>query len=283
MESKINLENKITIEISNLSFKYPSTRKISSFDQSAKGFKEVLHEIRFIISEGEKVSLIGPNGAGESTLLLNIAGLQESKQRKGRIKIGGIELNDKNIYGIREKIGFVFQDPNDQLFSTSVFDDVAFGLINYLNKKRDPRARDIKFIEGRVKESLEKVNLKNVENEMPYFLSFGEKKLAALATVLSYDPEILILDEPSSNLDPSNRDNFIELLKRFDKTIIVATHDLDLAYDFSERAIVLNGGRIVFDGNAREVLKDKDFLNANNLALPLMFRKYNDSAGAIPN
>jgi len=270
------LDNKITIEISNLSFKYPSTRKISSFDQSAKGFREVLHEISFIVSEGEKVSLIGPNGAGKSTLLLNIAGLQESKQRKGRIKIGGIELNDKNIYGIREKIGFVFQDPNDQLFSTSVFDDVAFGLINYLNKKRDPRARDIKFIEGRVKESLEKVNLKNVENEMPYFLSFGEKKLAALATVLSYDPEILILDEPSSNLDPSNRDNFIELLKRFDKTIIVATHDLDLAYDFSERAIVLNGGRIVFDGNAREVLKDKDFLNANNLALPLMFRKYND-------
>ena len=277
------MENKITIEISNLSFKYPSTRKISSFDQSAKGFREVLHEISFIVSEGEKVSLIGPNGAGKSTLLLNIAGLQESKQRKGRIKIGGIELNDKNIYGIREKIGFVFQDPNDQLFSTSVFDDVAFGLINYLNKKRDPRARDIKFIEGRVKESLEKVNLKNVENEMPYFLSFGEKKLAALATVLCYDPEILILDEPSSNLDPSNRDNFIELLKRFDKTIIVATHDLDLAYDFSERAIVLNGGRIVFDGNAREVLKDKDFLNANNLALPLMFRKYNGSAGAIPN
>jgi cobalt/nickel transport system ATP-binding protein len=276
LESKINLENKITIEISNLSFKYPSTRKISSFDQGAKGFKEVLHKISFIVSEGEKVSLIGPNGAGKSSLLLNIAGLQESKHRKGQIKIYGIELNDKNIYGIREKIGFVFQDPNDQLFSTSVFDDVAFGLINYLNKKRDPRAKDIKFIEGRVKESLAKVNLKNVENEMPYFLSFGEKKLAALATVLSYDPEILILDEPSSNLDPSNRDNFIELLKRFDKTIIVATHDLDLAYDFSERAIVLNGGRIVFDGNTREVLEDKDFLNANNLALPLMFRKYND-------
>lgn len=279
MKNKINLENKITIEISNLSFKYPSTRKISGFDQGAKGFKEVLHEISFIIGEGEKVSLIGPNGAGKSTLLLNIAGLQESKHRKGQIKICGIELNDKNIYGIREKIGFVFQDPNDQLFSTSVFDDVAFGLINYLNKKRDPKAKDIKFIEGRVKESLAKVNLKDVENEMPYFLSFGEKKLAALATVLSYDPEILILDEPSSNLDPSNRDNFIELLKRFDKTIIVATHDLDLAYDFSERAIVLNGGRIVFDGNTRKVLNDKDFLNANNLALPLMFRKYND----IPN
>jgi len=279
LENKINLASKITIEISNLSFKYPSTRKISSFDQGAKGFKEVLHEISFIISEGEKVSLIGPNGAGKSTLLLNIAGLQESRHRKGQIKICGIELNDKNIYGIREKIGFVFQDPNDQLFSTSVFDDVAFGLINYLNKKRDPRAKDIKFIEGRVKESLAKVNLKNVENEMPYFLSFGEKKLTSLATVLSYDPEILILDEPASNLDPSNRDNFIELLKRFDKTIIVATHDLDLAYDFSERAIVLNGGRIVFDGNTREVLKDKDFLHANNLALPLMFRKYN----GIPN
>ncbi len=264
------------IEVKNLKYKYPSFRKINNKNETLREFKEVLKDISFIVSKGEKISIIGPNGAGKSTLLLNIAGLAEQKNRDGDISIAGKILNDKNIYDIRENMGFVFQDPNDQLFSTSVFDDVAFGLINYLNKKNDPKAKDRKFIETMVTQSLESVNLFGIENDMPHFLSFGEKKLVSLATVLSYSPEILILDEPSSNLDPKNRDNFIELLKHFDKTIIIATHDLDLAYDFSERAIILNGGRLVFDGNTGEVLKDKDFLNANNLALPLMFRKYND-------
>jgi cobalt/nickel transport system ATP-binding protein len=270
--------NEIIIEVKNLKYRYPSIKRINSKNENPGEFKEVLKDISFIVHKGEKVSIIGPNGAGKSTLLLNLAGLMEQRNRTGDIFISGKILNDKNIYDIRENIGFVFQDPNDQLFSTSVFDDVAFGLINYLNKKKDPKAKDRKFIETMVTRSLESVNLFGVENNMPHFLSFGEKKLAALATVLSYDPGILILDEPSSNLDPSNRDNFIELLKQFDKTIIAATHDLDLAYDFSERAIILNEGRIVFDGNAREVLKDRDFLNINNLALPLMFRKYNDNS-----
>jgi len=271
--------NETIIEVKNLKYRYPSVKKINSKNENLREFKEVLKDISFIVRKEEKISIIGPNGAGKSTLLLNLAGLMEEKNRIGDIFISGKILNNKNIYDIRENIGFVFQDPNDQLFSTSVFDDVAFGLINYINKKKDPKAKDRKFIEAVVTKSLESVNLFGIEDDMPHFLSFGEKKLISLATVLSYRPEILILDEPSSNLDPKNRDNFIELMKKLNKTIIVATHDLDLAYDFSERAIVLNGGRIVFDGNAREVLKDKDFLNANNLALPLMFRKYND----IPN
>ena len=257
------------IEINQLKYKYFSSKRLNEKSEVKAAFKEVLKGISLNIYKGEKVSIIGPNGAGKSTLLLNIAGLLESKYREGSISISGIELNEKNIYDIREKIGFVFQDPNDQLFSTTVFDDVAFGLINLLVKKKDPRAKDVSFIRERVREALLKVGLKDVENEVPYFLSFGEKKLAALATVLSYEPEIFIFDEPSSNLDPQNRHNFIDLLKNMDRTIIIATHDLDMAYDFSDRAVVINKGVVVYDGSAREVLKNKEFLESNSLRLPL--------------
>ena len=132
---------------------------------------------------------------------------------------------------------------------------------------------DREYIEKIVKISLNKVNLKNLDEEIPYFLSFGEKKLVTLATVLSYDPKILILDEPSSNLDPRNRNNFLELIRKMDKTIIIATHDLDLAYEFSDRCIILNDGRIVFDGSSKKIFKDKPFLVKNNLDLPLMLRR----------
>jgi len=158
------------------------------------------------------------------------------------------------------------------LFSTTVFDDVAFGLINFLIKKKDPRVKNIDFVKAKVRESLVKVNLPDIENEVPYFLSFGEKKLATLATVLSYDPEIFILDEPTSNLDPQNRDNFINLLKEMNKTIIVATHDLDLAYEFSKRTIIINQGIIVYDGDTKRVLQNKEFLDRNNLRLPLSLK-----------
>jgi len=189
------------------------------------------------------------------------------------ISIEGKELNEKNIYDIREKIGFVFQDPNDQLFSIKVFDDVAFGLVNYLNKKKDRRARDRKYLEEKVKDALKKVNLKNVEDEFSHFLSFGEKKLVSLATALSYDPQILILDEPSSNLDPANRANFIKLIKNMRKTIIIATHDLDMAYEFSDRCIILNEGRVISNGDPEKILNDRNLLKNNNLDLPLMLRR----------
>ena len=263
------MSSKPLIEINQLKYKYFSSKRLNEKSEVKSVFKHVLKGISLNIYKGEKVSIIGPNGAGKSTLLLNIAGLLESKYREGSISISGIELNEKNIYDIREKIGFVFQDPNDQLFSTTVFDDVAFGLINLLVKKKDPRAKDVSFIRERVREALLKVGLKDVENEVPYFLSFGEKKLAALATVLSYEPEIFIFDEPSSNLDPQNRHNFIDLLKNMDRTIIIATHDLDMAYDFSDRAVVINKGVVVYDGSAREVLKNKEFLESNSLRLPL--------------
>ena len=257
------------IEINQLKYKYLSSKRLNEKSEAKAVFKHILKGISLNIFKGEKVSIIGPNGAGKSTLLLNMAGLLESKYREGSISISGSEINEKNIYDIREKIGFVFQDPNDQLFSTTVFDDVAFGLVNFLVKKKDSRAKDKSFIAGRVRESLSKVGLKDVENNVPYFLSFGEKKLAALATVLSYEPEIFILDEPSSNLDPQNRHNFINLLKNMDRTIIIATHDLDMAYDLSGRAVVINNGVVAYDGPAHEILSNRGFLEANSLRLPL--------------
>lgn len=264
------MDRKVVIEVKDLTYKYLVNKKI---DDTGGNFKEALKEVSFSVLEGEKLSIIGPNGAGKSTLLLNIAGLMDSGQKSGEIFIYNKRLNGKDVFDIRENVGFVFQDPNDQLFSTTVFDDVAFGLINYLNKKKDRRAKDREYIEGVVKKSLYKVNLKNIEDEIPYFLSFGERKLVALATVLSYDPRILILDEPTSNLDPANRNNFIKLIKKMDKTIVIASHDLDMAYEFSNRCIVLNHGRIIFDGNSKDILKDETFLKRNGLDLPLMFRK----------
>lgn len=266
------MHNNTIIEVKNLKYKYRVSRRVNIKNEPLVEFKEALKGISFGVSNGEKISIIGPNGAGKSTLLLNIAGLLDSKYREGNIKIYCIEINEKNIFNIREKIGFVFQDPNDQLFSTTVFDDVSFGLVNFLVKKKDPMAKDIDFIKDKVKLSLAKVNLFNIENESPYFLSFGEKKLVALATVLSYDPEIFILDEPSSNLDPANIDNFINLLKEINKTVIVATHNLDMAYEFSERTIIINNGLIVYDGNTKEVLQNKELLEKNNLRLPFSLK-----------
>lgn len=264
--------NNIIIEVKNLSYKYRISKRINDKNEVVKEYKEALKDVNFAVTKGEKISIIGPNGAGKSTLLLNLAGLVEQKNRSGEIFISGQVLNDKNLYDLRENIGFVFQDPNDQLFSTTVFDDVAFGLINFLNKKKDPKSQDKKFIENVVTSSLKSVNLCGIENDMPHFLSFGEKKLVALATVLSYSPKILFLDEPSSNLDPKNREDFIKLIKGLEKTIIVATHDLDLAYEFSDRTIILNKGKIIFDGNTKNILKDREFLEANNLSLPLRFK-----------
>ena len=265
------MNNKVIIEVKKLKYKYRSVTRINDKNESSIEYKEALQDVSFIVKKGEKVSVIGPNGAGKSTLLLNLAGLMEQKNKSGEIYISGKILDDKNYYDLRENIGFVFQDPNDQLFSTSVFDDVAFGPVNLLNKKKDPRARDKEFIKKVVNESLASVNLFGIENNMPHFLSFGEKKLASLATVLSYSPEILLLDEPTSNLDPRNRRDFIKLIRGLEKTTIIATHDLDLAYDFSDRTIILNKGKMIFDGNTKKILKDKDFLKANNLSLPLMF------------
>ncbi|MHB1347971.1 MAG: energy-coupling factor ABC transporter ATP-binding protein [Candidatus Humimicrobiaceae bacterium] len=265
----------VAVKVENFSFKYIQQNR-KSFNSMA--YKEVLKNIDFQVNANEKISIIGPNGAGKSTLLLNIAGLMDeyfdpkSNNASGGIYICGKQINSKNIYDIRQYIGFVFQNPDDQLFSTSVFEDVAFGLVNFLIKNKDLRAKDKDYIREIVFSTLDQVNLKDKENDIPHFLSFGEKKLVALATVLSYDPKILILDEPSSNLDPKNRDNFIKLIKYLDKTMLISTHDMDFAYEFSDRCLIMNKGKIVYDGKTKEILKNRDFLLENGLDLPLMFK-----------
>lgn len=261
-------ENNTAVRIQNLSYSYLSSKRL---DQGKAILKKALNGISFEIKRGENISIIGPNGAGKSTLLLNLAGLSDDKYREGNIKVFGRNMVKNNICDIREDIGFVFQDPNDQLFSTRVFDDVAFGLVNFLNKNDASKAKDREYIEKIVDMSLKSVNMDGAQDIIPHFLSFGEKKLVALATVLSYSPGLLLLDEPASNLDPGNRKNFIGLLKSMDKTIIAATHDLDMAWEFSERCIIINGGSVVFDGSTKKVLKDAQFLRSNNLDLPLRF------------
>jgi len=267
------------VKVCSFNFSYNYSKNHSNLNSAAK---HVLKNISFEVLRGEKVSIIGPNGAGKSTLLMSISALiddnnlavkqKKEKQNSDGIYIFGEKVNEKNAYAIREKIGYVFQNPDDQLFSTSVFDDTAFGLINFLYKKKDIRYKDKQFIKDKVIHTLNKVNLIDKENEIPHFLSFGEKKLAALASVLSYDPEILILDEPSSNLDPRNRINFINIVNSLDKTIIIATHDMDLAYEFSERCIILNAGEIVFDGRTKEILRDRAFLLSKGLDIPFALK-----------
>lgn len=229
------------IEVENLNYAY-----------AGGGF--VLKDISFKVREGEKVAIIGPNGAGKTTLLLLLAGILKGE---GKIRIYGLEWNSKNNIALRKKIGFVPQDPNDQLFFPTLLDDVAFGPLNLGLPKEE--------VERRVKEALEIVGLSGYEGRAPYHLSFGEKKRASLATVLSMHPQILFLDEPTSNLDPRSRRNLIKLFSELKATLIIATHDLDMVDRLCSRALILNEGRIVREGEVKDILSDERLLEENGL------------------
>ena len=239
-------KNGTAILVDNVEYSYPNGH-------------EVLKQVACSIAYGEKVALIGPNGAGKSTFmsLLNGVGLPTS----GRIEIGGLAVKKENLTEIRRKVGIVFQDPDDQLFCPTVFDDVAFGPLN-LGLPKDE-------IQARVSEALSLVGLAGFEERSSFHLSFGERKRLALATVLSYQPDILVFDEPSTNMDPMNRRRLIQWLQASDKTILLCTHDLDIALDVCSRCLVLSGGGFVADGPAREILYDRSLLEANQLELPL--------------
>lgn len=229
------------IEVENLNYAY-----------TGGGF--ALKDISFKVREGEKVAIIGPNGAGKTTLLLLLAGILKGE---GKIRIYGLEWNSKNNIALRKKIGFVPQDPNDQLFFPTLLDDVAFGPLNLGLPKEE--------VERRVKEALEIVGLSGYEGRAPYHLSFGEKKRASLATVLSMHPQILFLDEPTSNLDPRSRRNLIKLFSELKATLIIATHDLDMVDRLCSRALILNEGRIVREGEVKDILSDERLLEENGL------------------
>jgi len=230
------------IEIENLSFSYPDGR-------------QVLHNINLSIGRGETVALIGPNGAGKSTLLLHLNGILRSN---GTVRLNGVPVEDKNLKWVRSKVGLVFQDPEDQLFSPTVFDDVAFGPINMGYPADEVRRR--------VTQALEWVGMRGYEGRSPHHLSVGEKKRIAIATILSMDPEVLVIDEPTANLDPRGKWALIELLKGLPMTKIVASHDLEMVEALCERTIVLDEGKVVADDSTSSIMSNITLLENHGLA-----------------
>ena len=221
-----------------------------------------LRNVSFTIVKGDRIALVGANGAGKSTLLSHLNGIIELK--KGSIEIMGIQLERRNLREIRKRISIVFQDPEDQLFMAKVFDDVAFGPINMDLKKREVR--------NRVRTALKKVDMAGFEERCPHHLSFGEKKRVGVATVLSMRPDILLLDEPTSNLDPCAKRSTIDMLKKLPGTMIIASHDIEMLIELCDRAMVLDRGKIVAAGKVETVLADTGLLRKHGLDAPLIIR-----------
>lgn len=221
-----------------------------------------LQGISFRITHGESVGVVGANGAGKSTLLLHLNGCL--LPQRGSLRIGDWPLTSKTLEHIRRTVGMVFQNPDDQLFMPTVFDDVAFGPLNM--------GLPTEEVEERVTEALSTVEASHLRDRPPYRLSGGEKRLAAIATVLSMSPNILVMDEPSSNLDPRSRRALINLLRTFTHTKIIATHDLDLVLDLCERTLVLGGGCVLADGPTTEILRNEAVLEAGHLEKPLRWQ-----------
>ena len=237
------------IRINNLEYTYPDGT-------------QALGGINLNILEGESVGLIGPNGAGKSTLLLHLNGILKTKT--GKVEVFGINLDNGNLDQIRSKVGLVFQDPEDQLFMPTVFDDVAFGPINMKLAKEEIRAL--------VNEALREVDMLDSVDRISHHLSFGEKKRISIATVLSMKPEILVLDEPSANLDPAARRHLIDLLKRLSVTKIIAGHDLELILELCNRVVVIDKGRIVAQGDTRKILSNAQLMKQHSLEVPLSLK-----------
>jgi len=234
------------VEVQDLKFSYPD--KTSA-----------LKGISFRIEHGESVAIVGANGAGKSTLLLHLNGYLTPVA--GKVRIGDYPLTKQTVQEARRTVGMVFQDPDDQLFMSTVFDDVAFGPLNL--------GLPIDEVHSRVKIALETVGVLDLMERPPYRLSSGQKRRVAIATVLSMSPDILVMDEPTAGLDPRARRLLIELLRSFKHSKIIATHDLDMVLDICERTIVIHDGLIKADGPTREIFQDDVLLSDSHLEKPL--------------
>ncbi|WP_024833435.1 energy-coupling factor ABC transporter ATP-binding protein [Ruminiclostridium josui] len=234
------------IELEEVSFHYPD------------GY-QVIDNVTFMLGHGESVGVVGANGAGKSTLLSLLTGILFPQ--KGSVRVGDIPVTKKTLTDIRRSIGLVFQEPDDQLFMTSVYDDVAFGPRNY--------RLDEKEVERRVNHALEEVGITHLKDRPPYKLSGGEKKLAAIAAVISMEPDILIMDEPTASLDPKARRKVMNILKGFSHTKIITSHDLDMIMDMCDRTIVLKDGKIAADGSTVDILGDSALMDWCGLEIPL--------------
>jgi cobalt/nickel transport system ATP-binding protein len=213
------------------------------------------------IQEGERVALLGPNGAGKTTFVLHLNGVLTS--RSGLVSVGGLAVERANLPEIRRKVGLVFQDPDDQLFMPTVRDDVAFGPANLGFRGAE--------LAERVHAAQQAVGMEGHADRPPHHLSFGQRRRVAVATVLAMDPEILVLDEPSSNLDPAGRRELADILKKLELTMLLVTHDLPYALELCPRSVVMNAGVVVADGPTTEILSDAALMAANRLELPYGF------------
>jgi cobalt/nickel transport system ATP-binding protein len=236
---------------------YTSVVQVNDLHFSYPDGHVALRGISLKLCPGDKVALVGPNGAGKSTLMLHLNGILNGK---GEIDVGGMHLTRDNLPVIRAMVGLVFQNPDDQLFSPTVFEDVAFGPLHMGLPEADVIAR--------VDRALEAVRMSSYRDRLSHHLSVGEKKRIAIATVLSMDPKILILDEPSAGLDPRARRTLINLLRELPITMLVSTHDMKLVQELFPRTIVMDDGRIVADGKTREILEDEILLNEHGLEKP---------------
>ncbi len=236
------------LEVRNLSYAYPDG-------------KQALSGVNLQLHPGERVALLGPNGAGKTTLVLHLNGILTAGS--GTVTVSGLPVTRANLAGIRRRVGVVFQDPDDQLFMPTVGDDVAFGPANLGLRGTD--------LEQRVHEALDSVGLRPQAQRPPHHLSFGQRRRVAVATVLAMRPEILVLDEPTSNLDPAARRELAEILTGLDLPVLMVTHDLPYALQLCERSVVLSEGVIVADGPTREILADRDLMRSHRLELPYGF------------
>ena len=236
------------IELENVSFAYEADRP-------------VLRDLSFRIGRGEAVGLVGANGAGKSTLLKLLPGLLPAE---GAVRVDGMPVEKRTLPEIRRRLGFVLQNSDDQMFMPTVWEDMLFGPLNY----GLPRAE----AEARADDALARLGIGELKHRHNHRLSGGEKRMAAIATVLAMRPEAVLMDEPTSALDPFNRRAVIDAIRGLGQTRLIASHDLDMILDTCGRVLVLSGGRLVADGPAGEILRDRALLEANRLELPLRFQ-----------
>jgi len=234
------------VAVKDLSFSYPDGTR-------------ALRGVSFQITHGESVAIVGANGAGKSSLLMHLNGCLTPEA--GEVIVGDFPLTRSTLAQVRRSVGMVFQDPDDQLFMPTVYDDVAFGPLNL--------GLPVEMVHTRVLESLQRVDALPLRDRPPHHLSEGEKRTVAIAAVLAMSPDVLVMDEPSTGLDPRARRKLINLLSGFQHTKIIATHDLDLVLDLCQRTIVLHAGQIMADGLTREIFHDRALLEQCHLEKPL--------------
>ncbi|GAA2949856.1 ABC transporter ATP-binding protein [Streptomyces enissocaesilis] len=238
----------MSLEVSGLAYAYPDGH-------------QALFGVDLSVARGERVALLGPNGAGKTTLVLHLNGILTAGA--GSVTVAGLPVGKRHLAEIRRRVGIVFQDPDDQLFMPTVREDVAFG----------PAAAGMRGaeLEACVKGALERVGMAEYAERPPHHLSFGQRRRVAVATVLAMEPEILVLDEPSSNLDPASRRELADILRGLDITVLMVTHDLPYALELCPRSVILSGGVIVADGRTQELLSDDAVMRAHRLELPFGF------------